>query len=374
MKNYLVTGLVLFITILNPIVIKAQLTNGDFVTIKNTSSGKYVKARGFAADSAIVHGTLTSSNFIFCQWRVMAQRTGGYLFATKMNGYYLGIKPIAGAGNGLIIQRRLTNENKDELTWFLVRIGTGYYLKNKKNNRLLGVEGSLTQENGNLVHILNPNPAGKIWMFTTVAATTDSTTQNGGRKILFDVVLNYIAVSEATRNRIDNGDCRRVFGQIKTGLWELDNNNQKKTRIRSYENMPEFVYNQGNYISAPTEGLSYYQDNRADAANNVMGKVTYNIPEHLLNNRKVMLLVKTYLGSRHKDSDLSSYDAVKMKQETQSTYVLDNRNSRTETMQGITERYHNDMILIGSPPINKSLFQQGDDTHKLWIAITCKKQ
>jgi hypothetical protein len=370
--------LCLFIQVLAaiaPVVVNAQLTNGDFVTIKNASSGKFVKAKGFGVDSAIVHGTLNASSFIFSQWKVIALPGNIYMFQTRMNRNYIGIKSTEAPGDGYVVQRGRTSTNLAEISWSLLRTASGYQLKNVKSKQLLGVEGVLTQENGNLVHTTNANSVGKSWVFTSVPSTTGGgTTQNQERKVLFDVVLNYIAVSEATRNRIDNGDCRRVFGQIKTELWELDNNNQKKTRITSYESMPEFVYNQLNYLSGPTAGLSYYQDNRTEAAKNEMSKVTYNIPENLLNNRKVMLVVKTYLGTRHKDSDLSSYDAVKMKQESQTTYILDNRVSRTETIQGITERYFNDMILIGGPPIHNSVFQQGDDTHKLWVAITCKRQ
>ncbi|MBN8674549.1 MAG: RICIN domain-containing protein [Chitinophagales bacterium] len=373
MKKYFSTRLALLIVLLSPVVITAQLTNGDFVTIKNSSSGKYIKAKGIAVDSPIVHGQLNQANMYFGQWKVMAASGGGYMFLTRINGLYLGIKPVAGAGNGFIVQRRLTAENRDELTWILVRTPVGYQLKNKKNNRMLSVQGSLTEENSNLVHTLNPALTGKIWVFTPVTSSPAASTTGTGRSVLFDVTLNYIAVSEATRNRIDNGDCRRVFGQVKTELWELDDNNQKKRRIAAYENKPEYVFNQLNYLSAPTEGLSYYQDNRADAAKNEMEKVTYNIPEDLLNNRKVMLVIKTYLGTRHKDSDLSSYDAVKMKQEKQSTYILDNRISRTETIQAITDRYFNNMTLTGST-INGSLFEQGDDTHKLWVTFTCKKQ
>lgn len=373
MKKHFNLRLVLLIVLLSPLAMNAQLTNGSYVTIKNSSSGKYIKAKGIAVDSPIVHGQLNPANIFFGQWRVAAAPGGGYMFQTRINSLYLGIKPVTGSGNGFIIQRRLTTENRDELTWILVRTGPGYQLKNKKNNRMLSVEGSLSGENSNLVHTLNPNPAGTIWVFTPVSSSPATSATGTGRTVLYDVMLNYIAVSEATRNRIDNGDCRRVFGQVKTELWELDDNNQKKRRIAAYENKPEYVFNQLNYLSAPTEGLSYYQDNRTDAAKNEMEKVTYNIPEDLLNNRKVMLVIKTYIGTRHKDSDLSSYDAVKMKQEKQSTYILDNRASRTETIQAITERYFNNMTLTGST-INGSLFEQGDDTHKLWVTFTWKKQ
>lgn len=373
MKKYFASLFILLFVMLAPVVATAQLSNGTFITIRNSSSGKYVRAKGLIADSAVVQSSLNISTVAFCHWKVIVLPGGEYMFQIRLNENYLGIKPSTGPGDGLIIQRRLTKENRDELTWLLVRTPVGYQLKNKKNNRLLSVQGSLTEENTNLVHTLNPGTAGKIWVFTPVTSSPAASTTGTGRSVLFDVMLNYIAVSEATRNRIDNGDCRRVFGQVKTELWELDDNNQKKRRIAAYENKPEYVFNQLNYLSAPTEGLSYYQDNRTDAAKNEMEKVTYNIPEDLLNNRKVMLVIKTYLGTRHKDSDLSSYDAVKMKQEKQSTYILDNRISRTETIQATTERYFNNMTLTGST-INASLFEQGDDTHKLWVTFTCKKQ
>jgi hypothetical protein len=192
-----------------------------------------------------------------------------------------------------------------------------------------------------------------------------------GNMVLYDVTLNYIAVSEATRNRIDNGDCKRVFGQIKTELWELDQNNNKKTKLSAYDNMTEDMYSQPDYRYPPTAALSYYQDNRAEAASNNMGRVTYNIPERLLTRRKVMLVVKSYLGTRHKDNDLASYDALRMRNEETTNYVLDSRGTRSETMQAITYYLGSDMIL-GPLRIPHTVFARTDDTHKLWVAFTCK--
>jgi hypothetical protein len=192
-----------------------------------------------------------------------------------------------------------------------------------------------------------------------------------GNMVLYDITLNYIAVSEATRNRIDNGDCKRVFGQIKTELWELDQNNNKKTKLSAYDNMSEDIYAQSDYRYAPTAALSYYQDNRTEAANNSMGKVTYNIPERLLTTRRIMLVVKTYLGTRHKDNDLASYDALRMRNEETANYVLDNRDTRSESIQAITYLLGSDMIL-GPLRIPYTVFAKTDDTHKLWVAFSCK--
>jgi hypothetical protein len=219
---------------------------------------------------------------------------------------------------------------------------------------------------------LNDNSSSEMeWQFEVAGSGTASAS---GRKVLFDINLNYIAVSEATRNRIDNGDCRRIFGQVSTELWELDEDNEMKTRIRSYNNMPEIIYQQSNYNNPPTAGLSYYQDGLPGTGASSIGKITYNIPLELLQKKKVMLVVKTNLGSRHKDNDFASYDALRMKQEIQSTYILDSRATRAETIESITDlsALSDDMHLTGYS-IPSNYFQRTDDTHKIWVKFNMKR-
>lgn len=193
------------------------------------------------------------------------------------------------------------------------------------------------------------------------------------KMVLYDIQLNYIAVSEATRNRIDNGDCKRVFGLITTELWELDASNNKKTKLASYDNMKENLYYEREHRFPPTAALSYYQDNRTEAANDVLSKVTYNIPENLLTGRKVMLVVKSFLATRHKDNDFASYDGLRMAETETSTFTLDTRAKRSETMQFITRRRGDDMV-FGGERAPRQMFQGSDDTHKIWVAFTIKKQ
>ena len=136
--------------------------------------------------------------------------------------------------------------------------------------------------------------------------------------------------------------------------------------------MSELLYQQTNFRNPPTAALSKYQDNINSTVQ--MSKVTYNIPENLLINKRLMLVVKTNVGSRHKDNDFASYDALKMKEEVQSTFILDNRATRTETIETITDLSSStrDMHFLDTM-IPFAIFQKTDDTHKIWVKISCKK-
>ena len=104
------------------------------------------------------------------------------------------------------------------------------------------------------------------------------------KKVLYDIKLNYIAVAEATRNRIDNGDCKRVGGSIFCNMFEIDNSNQKIAPIETYENGKNSLFLDGGRRTNELRpfGLSYFED-RLDTPE--MSKITFNVPEHLLINR-----------------------------------------------------------------------------------------
>ena len=177
------------------------------------------------------------------------------------------------------------------------------------------------------------------------------------KKVLYDIKLNYIAVAEATRNRIDNGDCKRVGGSIFCNMFEIDNSNQKIAPIETYENGKNSLFLDGGRRTNELRpfGLSYFED-RLDTPE--MSKITFNVPEHLLINRRVLLEVYIALQTGHKDNDFASYDFLQMRQKKE-VYILNNEGGRTEIIQGSTDP---------SQSINNS-----DDIHKIWVSITCKK-
>ncbi len=350
----------------------AQLNNGEIVKIKNVSSGKYAipKDVSTAADANVV--IMTNRSDAWFTWKVVSTGGGYFKFQNMHTNMFLGILNSSKEQYGFVAQKN--GGNQADLQWKLVNISTGFKLQNKNSNLFLAIEGGSKANNAKLVQWGDQGQADIQWQFETIGSGSSTAS---GKKVLFDVVLNYLAVSEATRNKIDNGDCKRIFGLIRTELWELDNNNEMKTKLQSYNNMPEMIYSQTNYEGPPTAALSYYQDNPNASANNQMEKVTYNIPESLLKDKKVMLVVKTYLGTRHKDNDFASFDALRMKEEVQNTYILDARSSRTETIQTITEdasvsgKSKVDMVLL-SLIIPSALFTKADDTHKIWVKFSTK--
>jgi hypothetical protein len=351
----------------------AQLKDGEIVKIKNVNSGKYAVPQDVstAVDAQIVINT--GRNDAWFTWKAISVPGGYFKFQNMHTSLFLGLLNRSKEQYGFVTQK--STGNQADLHWKLEKTTKGFKLKNKNSNLVIAVEGGSKNNNAKLIQWADNGQADIQWQFETVGSGSSTA---GGKKVLFDVVLNYIAVSEATRNRIDNGDCKRVFGQVSTELWELDENNEMKTKLRSYNNMPELIYNQINHEGPPTAALSYYQDNPTASANNQMGKVTYNIPESLLKEKKLMLVVKTYLGTRHKDNDFASYDALRMKEETTSTYILDSRVSRSESIQTITDLASNsldskvDMFLLGHI-IPSAVFGKADDTHKIWVKFSCKK-
>ncbi len=364
------------------IAVQAQLKDGEIVRIKNVKSGKYAKPTAVAAGGQEVNTQIvlyTLGEDARMKWKAVAVAGGYFKFQNLATNKFLGVLNRSKEQYGFLCQKNemvprpmnVTPINNEDLYWKLEKTATGYKLKNKNSGLLAAAEGGGVNNNTKLIQWSDQGQPDIEWQFETVGTNNSTAT---GKKVLFDVVLNYIAVAEATRNRIDNGDCRRVFGQVSTELWELDENNEMKTRLRSYNNMSELVYNQTNFQGPPTAGLSYYQDDRNASANSQMGKVTYNIPEILLKEKKLMLVVKTFIGTRHKDSDLSSYDALKMSEEQRSTYILDYRASRTETIEAITDLANtNQNMNLLNLVIPFSNFARADDTHKLWVKFTCKK-
>lgn len=345
----------------------AQLKDGEVVRIKNVNSGKYAIPLVAKADNSgqiVLSSTAGESQ----KWKVVYVN-GFYKFQNLQSGKFLGVKDASKEQYGFICQKAAGTQL--DLQWKLEKTATAYKVKNRNSSLYAAVEGAGTANGAKLIQWADNAQSDILWQFEVVGSATSST---AGKKVLYDITLNYVAVSEATRNRIDNGDCKRLFGQISTELWELDDNNEMKTRLSSYNNSSEVLYNEPNYNNPPTVALSYYQDNPAASDKNTMGKVTYNIPEALLLGRKLMLVVITNLGTRHKDNDFATYDALKMKEEVRSTFRLSSTGSFTQTVQTITDLTASGRNMhIQDLIIPFAVFQRTDDTHKIWVKFTGKK-
>jgi len=353
----------------------AQLKHGDIIKIKNVNSGKYAqpqtaspgqKTTAINTDQIVIY--TSTSDAQANKWKVVVVRGGFFTFQNLQTNKFLGVQNSSKDQYGFINQKAAGAD----LQWTLEKTTTGYKLKNRNSGLFAAVEGGGKDNNAKLIQWADQSQPDIIWQFETVG--TGSSTV-AGQKVMYDVILNYIAVSESTRNRIDNGDCKRVFGSISVELWELDESYQLKTRLQSYNNMPERLFNETNYGSAPTIALSKFQDDAAPYDKDEMGKVTYNIPENLLLAKRLKLIIKTNLGTRHKDNDFASYDALKMKEEKRNEYrpmgnsVLSETILATTDLTASTRDMHiNDLV------IPFAVFQRTDDIHKLFVKFTAKIQ
>jgi len=354
----------------------AQPKEGDTVRIKNINSGKYIKPRNFEPGRSGEVVLFAPTSDAQCNWKVIPVRLSDnplrnlFKFQNIYTKQFLGICNNNNGVYDLICQK--SDGNETDLQWRAERTLSGYKLKNRRSNLYLAVEGGGITNNSNLILWRDEGQMNILWEFESVGNKSFSAP---GKKVLFDVVLNYIGVSEATRNQIDNGDCKRVFGQVSTELWELDENNELKTLLTSYNSQTEFLFNQRNATAPSPIALSYYQDNLSTDINNQIGKVTYNIPEILLKEKKVMLIVKTNLGTRHKDNDFASYDILYMKNEIRNTYILNFNRTRSETINAITDisaAYDHTVDIEGFVYSITDHLPRKDDTHKIWVKFSTR--
>ena len=79
-------------------------------------------------------------------------------------------------------------------------------------------------------------------------------------KVSYEFTLRQISIAEATRNRIDNNDCRQTWGEVEVKFYELDANNQIKSQNRIQADLDEAsLFNL--HIQGPSHrSNSYYQD------------------------------------------------------------------------------------------------------------------
>lgn len=362
---------------------QVQPVNGSVYKIKNVNSGRYAQTANASTENGATLHLYDNSNDDHFKWNTIVVKDGYYKFQNVRSKKFLAV--LGGSKDVYGILCQWDDTGQPDINWKLEKAASGYKLKNKNSNLFAAVEGGSKNNEAKLVQWNDAGQPDILWQFELVKQQPGSPTTpapSTGKKVLVDVILNSIAVSESTRNRIDNGDCKRIFGTILTELWELDENNEMKNKLGSYNNMQQAVYVQKNYQSPPPIALSFYQDNVSNAGNNEMGKVTYNIPEALLLQKRVMLVVKTNIGTRHKDNNFATYDCLKMEKEIQSTFILGTGTGNKYLLEGTDGQIqvNTDQASSGRNMhiqdmiIPFAIFQNTDDTHKIWVKLSCVKK
>lgn len=295
-------------------------------------------------------------------WLVRRMGNDNYTFYNMRHNRYLGIAGSAKTlGAGVVLRSTVTTD----AIWKLVTAADGYKFKNLysglfmteriPNNRI--AKGYLSQQ-------ADSGNAKNVWKFTNYVKPPS-------RYISFDVNLYAIGVAEATRNRIDNGDCKRIFGTIKVELYTLDANGKENELIYS-NNRTGLLFSEPSYNNAPFWGRSYYQDK--EPANRMLS-LNYTIDTGVFRSNNFILKITTYLGTRHKDNDLATYDGLKMERPEVSSYRIYGKNSSGIRAIGHTFNLTykatfapGERMEIGGETVDRNIFR-GDDTHKLWVKI-----
>jgi hypothetical protein len=321
--------------------IKKDHSNGTY-TIKNLASGKFLDVNA---------GDVTSDGGKVQLWdRVAGNKNQNFIFTNRGSGKYT------------LHCEACKTSKFEELKFDMIKV--------------LDVAGNNIGFNGTPIitwAYFAENRDNQIWYLER--ASNSSTPTSSGRKVLIDIDLNYIAVAEASRDRIDNNDCRRVFGEIKAEMYEMDNNNQPVRLIPTYNSTSSHLFIEKNYSSPPLIGANMFGSARSSYENSKMNTVTFNVDETLLKSNKIMLIIKSNLGTRHKDNDFASYDILRMKEQMESSFVINDRLPRKEEFRLNTDLSASDRSMhVMDFVIPGNVFNRTDDEHRLWVGITIKRK
>jgi hypothetical protein len=189
------------------------------------------------------------------------------------------------------------------------------------------------------------------------------------KKVSFEITLNLISVAEATRNSIDNNDCRQTWGEVTVSFAELDAYGQV-----NQANPIKADFGENTFFNLPVRGPShrsnsYYQDRRGVNDDNFIKRISVRVSENMVKNRRIVALVSCSMQTAHKDNDFASYDHLRMISPKLATFYLEDIPSKDESMSVITD---------GKYTIEKEvIFTNGgnsDDSHRIWLNFIIKKK
>lgn len=210
------------------------------------------------------------------------------------------------------------------------------------------------------------------------AGIDSPTGEMDNEEVLVNISLNYIAVSETTRRRIDNGDCKRFFGNVWARLGTLDGDLEFGHYIDPVRD-DNILYVENNTQSSAPIAYSYYQDDMEEAKSETMGKVSFLVPENLLKAGRIQLELIYQLGTHHKDNDFATYDYLCMpltaKTETLDPKIADRNESQTFLIKTNTEEAESGRDVAFQDFVIPFAFLRGtDDTHFIWMHYTIERQ
>jgi hypothetical protein len=351
----------------------AQFKHGDTVFITSTLAapgGYRLCARGASLPSTIEFIS-KESDFAFKSslWRVEISGKSYYSFYNLSIPGYLGIDR-GSAVNGE--KTAIKSSRSEDTQWRLLKTNNTYKLKNLRSGFLLTrlTPSSNTSSREEVVQKTETTGDRNAWMIDKYNTPPPPLPK---RKTIV-VSLRSIGVSEATRNRVDNLNCKMVFGFVKAELFSLNDDGSEDKQIPTSSIADKNIFSIRYDQAAAYAGYSYYENPEPIYAS---GASTFSIDTGYFKSREFILKITSYLGSRHKDNVFASDDALKMNKPSIFTFKISGKSGRSNNFShkmqlDATNRPGEAMIIAGStvPP---EVFR-GDDNHKFFLRFTVEEK
>lgn len=193
------------------------------------------------------------------------------------------------------------------------------------------------------------------------------------KMVSYEITLNSIAIAEASRNTIDNNDCRQTWGEVKVEFREVDSSGQLDWSLKPIKADFDQTYL---FYSNPLNGVahrsnSYYQDRMGVNEDNFIKKVNVRVPEQKVKNRRIVAVVTSEIQTAHKDNDFATYDRLRVKMGRNSFFYLEDIPVKNESTMITTDGRYIIDERTGSMIINGG---NSDDSHRVWLYFTIKKK
>ena len=189
------------------------------------------------------------------------------------------------------------------------------------------------------------------------------------KMVMYEFTLNYIAIAEASRNRIDNNDCRQTWGEVVVTFHELDENGQKIEGSQIITDLNDYTLFDLPRSRVPHQSNSYYSDRMGVNEDNFIKKISVRVSENLIKKRRVIAIVSCKMQNAHKDNDFASFDHLRMVSNESATFYLEDISSKQESMSVRTNgkyTYESGRLIENGG--------NSDDTHRIWLHFTIKKK
>ena len=193
--------------------------------------------------------------------------------------------------------------------------------------------------------------------------------------VSYEFSLNSIAIAEASRNTIDNNDCRSTWGSVRIRFYELDANGQIDFSKRITADLDEeSFFEKVIGRNAPFRAKSFYQDRIGISNDEYIKRISVRVSENMVRNRRIVASVEAQLRTAHKDNDFATYDILRMISSASTVFYLEDLPTKEESMSVVTTGHSSIVPVRGGGEQELSGGGNSDDTHRIWLHFTIKKK